>query len=174
MRSPLPRLERTGSPVGCSPVPRRPSPSDRRVGSSEKLSRPAQGSLALRRAHLRLGCTKDFPRGFSRTIARLDCSSGYRGVPTTPRTGLPPAGFRDPGGFTRACPSSLQTSFRDALPGTYPGSTSLLVGESGFQNHPPIHRYVPVPAACAAPAPSGGPAARRMAWPLSARSASAG
>ncbi len=98
MRSPLPRLERTGSTIGCSPAPRRPSPSDRRVGSSEKLSRPAQGSLALRPAHLHLGCTKDFSGGFGREITRLGRSSGYRGVPTTPRTGLSPAGLRDPGG----------------------------------------------------------------------------
>ena len=33
---------------------------------------------AFRPAHLHLGCTKEFPRGFSRTITRLDCSSGYR------------------------------------------------------------------------------------------------
>ena len=47
MLTPLPRLERTGSSVGCSPAPRRPSPSGRRVGSNEKLSRPAQGSRAF-------------------------------------------------------------------------------------------------------------------------------
>ena len=63
MLTPLPRLERTGSLVGCSPAPQRPSPSGRRVGSSEKLSRPAQGSSAFRPAHLHLGCAKDFPRG---------------------------------------------------------------------------------------------------------------
>jgi hypothetical protein len=78
MLTPLPRLVRTGSPVGCSPAPRRPSPYGRRVGSSEKLSRPAQGSRAFRPAHSHLGCTEDFPRGFSRPITRLDCSSGYR------------------------------------------------------------------------------------------------
>lgn len=47
MLTPLPRLERAGSSVGYSPAPRRPSPSDRRVGSNEKLSRPAQGSRAI-------------------------------------------------------------------------------------------------------------------------------
>src|SRR4051794_37190677 len=61
----LPRLERTSSRVGCSPVLRRPSPSGRRVGSSEKLSRPAQGSTSFRPAHLHLGCAKDFPGGSS-------------------------------------------------------------------------------------------------------------
>ena len=44
MPTPIPRLERTGSPVGCSPAPQRPSPYVRRVGSSETLSRPAQSS----------------------------------------------------------------------------------------------------------------------------------
>ena len=65
MLTPLPRLERTGSSVGCSPAPQRPSPSGRRVGSSEKLSRPAQGSTSFRPAHLHLGCAKDFPGGSS-------------------------------------------------------------------------------------------------------------
>lgn len=45
MPTPIPRLERTGSPVGCSPAPQRPSPYVSRVGSSETLSRPAQSSL---------------------------------------------------------------------------------------------------------------------------------
>jgi hypothetical protein len=65
MLTPLPRLERTSSRVGCSPVLQRPSPSGRRVGSSEKLSRPAQGSTSFRPAHLHLGCAKDFPGGSS-------------------------------------------------------------------------------------------------------------
>jgi len=34
MLTPLPRLERTGSRVGCSPILQRPSPCGRRVGSS--------------------------------------------------------------------------------------------------------------------------------------------
>jgi hypothetical protein len=93
MLTPLPRLVRTGSPVGCSPVPRRPSPSDRRVGASEKLSRPAQGLRAFRPAHLHLGCTEDFPRGFSRTIARLDCSSGYRANRQFPGRDFHPLAF---------------------------------------------------------------------------------
>jgi hypothetical protein len=78
MLTPLPRLERTGSSVGCSPAPQRPSPSDRRVGSSEKLSGPAQGSRAFRPALLHLGCTEDFPGGFRRTISRLTCSARNR------------------------------------------------------------------------------------------------
>src|SRR5215218_4487416 len=65
MLTPLPRLERTSSRVGCSPALRRPSPSGRRVGSSEELSRPAQGSTSFRPAHLHLGCAKDFPGGSS-------------------------------------------------------------------------------------------------------------
>jgi len=44
MPTPIPRLVRTGSPVGCSPAPQRPSPYVRRVGASETLSRPAQSS----------------------------------------------------------------------------------------------------------------------------------
>jgi hypothetical protein len=44
MPTPIPRLERAGSPVGCSPAQQRPSPYVRRVGSSETLSRPAQSS----------------------------------------------------------------------------------------------------------------------------------
>jgi hypothetical protein len=65
MLTPLPRLERTSSQVGCSLILRRPSPSGRRVGSSEELSRPAQGSTSFQPAHLHLGCSKDFPGGFS-------------------------------------------------------------------------------------------------------------
>lgn len=48
-----------GSSVGCSPALRRPSPYGRRVGSSEKLSRPAQGSRVL--FGLRT-CTSGAPR----------------------------------------------------------------------------------------------------------------
>src|SRR3954452_14062344 len=65
MLTPLPRLERASSQVGCSLAPQRPSPYGRRVGSSEKLSRPARGSYSFRPAHLHLGCTKDFPGGSS-------------------------------------------------------------------------------------------------------------
>ena len=103
MLTPLPRLERTGSPVGCSPALRRPSPSGRRVGSSEKLSRPAQGSPAFRPAHLHLGFAKDFPGGFSRTISRTRPLQWLPGVSTIPRTGLAPAGLRDPGGLSVVC-----------------------------------------------------------------------
>src|SRR5215213_7729668 len=100
MLTPLPRLERTGSSVGCSPAPRRPSPSGRRVGSNEKLSRPAQGSRAFRPAHLHLGCAEDFPRGFSRTITRARLLQWLPDEPTILRTGLPPVGLRDPGGLS--------------------------------------------------------------------------
>jgi len=79
MLTPLPRLERTGSSVGCSPAPRRPSPSGRRVGSNKKLSRPAQGSRAY--SGLRI-CTSVAPRTSPEASAGrlldLGCSSGYR------------------------------------------------------------------------------------------------
>ena len=93
MLTPLPRLERTGSSVGCSPAPRRPSPSGSRVGSSEKLSRPAQGSCAFRPAHLHLGCTEDFPRGFRGAISHLTCSSGYRANRQFPGRDFHPLAF---------------------------------------------------------------------------------
>jgi hypothetical protein len=62
------------------------------------------------------------PRRLQWAISRLNCSSGYRGVSTIPRTGLAPVGLRDPGGLSLPATShSLQTSFRAALP---PSSTS--------------------------------------------------
>jgi len=61
MPPPLPRLEMMGSTVGCSPTTRRPSPYGRRVGSSEILSGPAQGSLALRPTHLSAWLDQAFP-----------------------------------------------------------------------------------------------------------------
>ena len=118
MLTPLPRLERTGSSVGCSPAPRRPSPSGSRVGSSEKLSRPAQGSRAFRPAHLHLGCTEDFPGGFrGRSLAspapvatgRTDNSPDGTSTrwSSRPRRSLRQLHLL----------SSRQTSFRAALPG---------------------------------------------------------
>src|SRR6185295_17820797 len=100
MLTPLPRLERTESSVGLLPRLQRPSPYCGRVGSSEKLSRPAQGLRAFRPAHLHLGRTEDFPRGFSRTIARARLLQWLPGEPTIPRTGLSPAGLRDPEGLS--------------------------------------------------------------------------
>lgn len=44
-----------------SPLARRPSPCDRRVGSNEKLSGPAQGSLALRPGQLPPGLAPGVP-----------------------------------------------------------------------------------------------------------------
>ena len=61
----------------------------------------------------------DISGGFSRAVARFDCSVGYRGVSTIPRAGLSPAGDRDPGGLWSGCFQAILTSFRDALPGTY-------------------------------------------------------
>jgi hypothetical protein len=93
MLTPLPRLERTGSSVGCSPAPRRPSPSDRRVGSSKKLSGPAQSSCAF---GLRL-CTSVAPRTTPEASAgrllELDCSSGYRANRQFPGRDLHPLAF---------------------------------------------------------------------------------
>jgi hypothetical protein len=43
------------------------------------------------------------PRRLQWTISRLNCSSGYPGEPTIPRTGLTPAGLRDPGGLAVNC-----------------------------------------------------------------------
>ena len=60
----------------------------------------------------------DISGGFSRAVARFDCSVGYRGVSTIPRAGLSPAGDRDPGGLWSGCFQAILTSFRDALPGT--------------------------------------------------------
>ena len=134
MLTPLPRLERTSSRVGCSPVLRRPSPSGRRVGSSEKLSRPAQGSTSFRPAHLHLGCAKDFPGG----------SSGRSLTSTAPvatgRTDNSPDGT-----FTRwpSRPrkslrnlklSSRQTSFRVALPDVLRGRSLVRRGQTRLPN----------------------------------------
>lgn len=68
MPPPLPRLETMGSPVGCSAIARRPSPDGRRVGSSKKLSRPAQGSLALRPAHLPLDSIQVAPEASAESL----------------------------------------------------------------------------------------------------------
>jgi len=94
MLTPLPRLERTGSLVGCSPAPRRPSPSGRRVGSNEKLSRPAQGSRAFPacafapRLHRRTS-----PEASAGRLLELGCSSGYRANRQFPGRDLHPLAF---------------------------------------------------------------------------------
>jgi len=49
---------------------------------------------------LHLGCTEESPGGFSRTITRARLLQWLPGEPTIPRTGLPPAGLRDPGGLS--------------------------------------------------------------------------
>jgi len=89
------------------PAPRRPSPSGRRVGSSEKLSRPAQGSRAFRPAYLHLGYAKEFPRGYSRAIARLVCSSGYRTNRQFPGRDLHPLAFETQEVSSSTCTSQL-------------------------------------------------------------------
>jgi hypothetical protein len=99
MLTPLPRLERTGSPVGCSPAPRRPSPCGRRVGSNEKLSRPFRSSRVPACAF-----APWFRQGFLQRLQKDDCSprllQWLPSEPTIPRTGLAPAGLRDPRGLT--------------------------------------------------------------------------
>ena len=100
MLTPLPRLERTGSSVGCSPAPRRPSPYGRRVGSSEKLSRPAQGSNAF---GLRL-CTL-VAQGLPRRLQPDDYSRSTAPV-ATGRTD------NSPGGTCTRWPSRPRRSLR--------------------------------------------------------------
>jgi hypothetical protein len=99
MLTPLPRLERTDSLVGCSSALRRPSPSGRRVGSSEKLSGPIQSSHVSACA-----LAPWFRQGLLRRLQPDDCSprllQWLPSEPTIPRTGLSPAGLRDPGGLT--------------------------------------------------------------------------
>lgn len=117
MLTPLPRLERTSSQVGCSLALQRPSPCGRRVGSNKELSGPARGSSSFRPAHLHLGCPKDFPGG----------SSGRSLASTAPvatgRTDNSPDGTctRWPSRPRRSrrqpvLLSSRPTSFRAALP----------------------------------------------------------
>src|SRR4051794_554004 len=93
MLTPLPRLERTGSSVGCSPAPQRPSPSGRRVGSSEKLSRPAQGSTFVSACAFAPWLHQGLPRRLQGAISRLTCSSGYRANRQFPGRDLHPLAF---------------------------------------------------------------------------------
>jgi hypothetical protein len=119
MLTPLPRLERTDSSVDCSSAPHRPSPSGRRVGSSEKLSRPAQGSPAFRPAHLHLGCAKDFPRGSrGRSLASPApvATGAYRQFPGRD---FHPLVFETQEVSPQSEISSRQTSFRAALPAAW-------------------------------------------------------
>lgn len=75
-------------------------PYGRRVGSSKKLSRPAQGSRSF---GLRF-CTSVVPRTSPEASAGrslvLGRSSGYRVNRQFPRTGLPPDSLRDPEGLS--------------------------------------------------------------------------
>ncbi len=68
----------------------------------------------FRPAHLHPGCARDFPGGFSRAIARLDCSSGYRAYRQFTGRDLHPLVFET----QKVSPPTLnstQTSFRAAL-----------------------------------------------------------
>jgi len=117
MLTPLPRLERTGSSVGCSPAPQRPSPCGRRVGSSEKLSRPAQGS----RVFSACAFAPRFHRGLPRRLQPDDCSCSAAPVATGRSDNSPDGTFtRGPSRPRRSLRnlrlSSRQASFRVALP----------------------------------------------------------
>jgi hypothetical protein len=136
MLTPLPRLERTGSSVGCSPAPQRPSPSGRRVGSSKELSRPAQGSTSFRPAHLHLGCAKDFSGGFSRAISRLNRSSGYRANRQFPGRDLHPLAFE-----TQEVSPSSELRSRQSLLSCRTASLAAAFNDSEGPRHPPLlHR----------------------------------
>src|SRR4051812_48820584 len=117
MLTPLPRLERTGSSIDCSPAPQRPSPSGRRVGSSEKLSRPAQGSL---RFGLRT-CTLVAPRTSPEAPVGDLSPQLLQWLPG--RIDNSPDGTctRWPSRSRRSLPKPLSTltSFRAALPGAW-------------------------------------------------------
>jgi hypothetical protein len=113
MPTPIPRLERAGSPVGCSPA-------TNGLPLMSEGSAPASNYRGLLRvhtfrpAHLHPGCARVFPEGFSRAIAHLDCSSGYRAYRQFPGRDLHPLAFetREVSTTTRY---SSQTSFRAAL-----------------------------------------------------------
>src|SRR6266545_3000415 len=70
------------------------SASGRRVGSSEKLARPAQGSPAFWPTYLHLGCTEDFPGGF-----KPDDYSSSAAPVATGRTDNSPGGTLHPLAF---------------------------------------------------------------------------
>src|SRR4051812_30094710 len=128
MLTPLPRLERTGSSIDCSPAPQRPSPSGRRVGSSEKLSRPAQGSLRFGLRTCTLVAPRTSPEAPVGDLSpqllqwlpgRIDNSPDGTSTrwPSRPRRSLP-------------IPLSTLTSFRAALPGDSPGDSIQASGSS--------------------------------------------
>jgi hypothetical protein len=98
MPTPIPRLDRAASSVGCSTTPQRPSPYVRRVGSSKTLSRPAQSSRVSACA-----LAPWLRQGIPRRLQPGNCSprllQWLPDVPTIPRAGLTPAGLRDPGGL---------------------------------------------------------------------------
>src|SRR5436309_956705 len=93
MLTPLPRLERTGSSVGCSPAPQRPSPCGRRVDSSV-LTIEAFSEFTLLSA---CALAPWFRQGLPRRLQPGDLSprllQWLPGEPTIPRTGLAPAGL---------------------------------------------------------------------------------
>ena len=118
MLTPIPRLERARSRVGCSPAPNG-------LPLLAGGSAPARNYRGLLRVHLPFGlrtCTLVAPR--TSPEAPVDDLSPQLlqwlpGEPTIPRTGLAPAGLRDPGGLRQpVLLSSRETSLRAALPGT--------------------------------------------------------
>src|SRR4051812_41219124 len=141
MLTPLPRLERTGSSIDCSPAPQRPSPSGRRVGSSEKLSRPAQGSLRFGLRTCTLVAPRTSPEAPVGDLSpqllqwlpgRIDNSPDGTSTrwPSRPRRSLP-------------IPLSTLTSFRAALPGSSsaqdrrePPAAPVKIGVPSQRPHP--------------------------------------
>jgi hypothetical protein len=135
MLTPLPRLERTGSPVGCSPAPRRPSPSGRRVGSNEKLSRPAQGLRAVPACAF----APRLHRGLPQRLQPDDYSTSAAPVATGRTDNSPDGTFtrwpsRPRRSFHDLRLSSRQTSLRVALPVKCSAETSPTSTVSGAES----------------------------------------
>jgi len=81
-------------------LPRRPA-----AAPVATEGRRQQGTFEACSGFTRIAAGRFAPGGFSRPVTQSDCSTRYRGEPTTPRAGLPPAGHRDPEGLL--CPTQL-------------------------------------------------------------------
>ncbi len=93
MLTPLPRLERADSLVGCSPALRRPSPCGRRVGSSDRTVEACSGFTCFSACALAPWLHQGLPRRLQWTFPRLNCSSGYRANRQFPGRDLHPLAF---------------------------------------------------------------------------------
>ena len=97
---------RPGPCDGCGLRPRRPSPCLRRVGIRNRLSGPRWGSLVLRPAGPQPGETRT-PSGRLRPAGHpANRLRSCRGEPSTPRTGLSPAGH------THLCTAHVNSTVR--------------------------------------------------------------